>query len=101
MWAGGELVWDKKNRLCVGQEVTETTRLFSADAKVTRVGEEMMVVGVQKTFRNQNGLALVDKRDWVFRKELLEPQPVQSPESRRDGPLPEPESPQVIARGFL
>lgn len=64
MWAGGELEWVRQdqNALRVGQEVTETTRLISSVGKVTRTGEEMVVVGVEKTFENENGIALIDKR---------------------------------------
>ena len=101
MWAGGELFWDAENRLRVGEEVTETTELLSADAKVTRTGEEMIVVGVEKTFENRAGIALVDKRDWVFRKELLEPTPVKDLELPQNFPLPEPTGPEVISRDFL
>ena len=101
MWAGGEISWDADNRLRVGEEVTETTELLSADAKVTRTGEEMIVVGVEKTFKNQVGIAMVDKRDWVFRKELLEPTPVQDLEQPQNIPLPEPIGPEVISRDFL
>lgn len=101
MWAGGDISWDTKNRLCVGQEVTETTKLLSADAKVTRTGEEMIVVGVQKTFENQNGVALVDRRDWVFRKALLEPVPIQGIELPDLIPLPKPTDSHVVTRDFL
>lgn len=64
MWAGGELEWcdDAERGLSVGQEVVETTRLLSAVGKKTRAGEEMVVVGVEKTFENEHGVALVDKR---------------------------------------
>jgi hydroxyacyl-ACP dehydratase HTD2-like protein with hotdog domain len=64
MWAGGELEWigREANRLKVGQEVTETTKLVSAVGKKTRVGEEMVVVGVEKIYENEHGVALIDKR---------------------------------------
>lgn len=64
MWAGGELEWvgGERNRLKVGQEVTETTRLTSAEGKKTKAGEEMVVVGVEKTFENEHGVALIDRR---------------------------------------
>ncbi|KAL8788877.1 MAG: hypothetical protein Q9195_007091 [Heterodermia aff. obscurata] len=101
MWAGGDISWDIKNQLSVGQEVTETTRLLSADAKVTRTGEEMIVVGVQKTFKNRNGVALVDRRDWVFRKALLEPVPVQRIELPNLIPLPDPTDSHFLSRDFL
>ena len=56
-WVGGE-----KNPLRVGQEVQETTRILSADAKVTKRGEEMIVVRLEKAFENEGGVALVDNR---------------------------------------
>ena len=77
MWAGGKLIWTKRNPLRIGQEFSERTRLVSAVPKVMRSGEEMIVVGVEKTFENGEGVALVDKRDWVFRPKLLAPPPVQ------------------------
>lgn len=64
MWAGGELEWlgGENNRLKVGQLVTETTKLISAVGKKTRAGEEMVVVGVEKLFSNEYGVALIDRR---------------------------------------
>jgi hydroxyacyl-ACP dehydratase HTD2-like protein with hotdog domain len=64
MWAGGELEWIgvEANRLKVGQEVRETTKLVSAVGKKTRAGEEMVIVGVEKTYENEHGVALIDKR---------------------------------------
>jgi hydroxyacyl-ACP dehydratase HTD2-like protein with hotdog domain len=64
MWAGGELEWlgGGNNKLRVGQQVTETTKLISAVGKKTREGEEMVVVGVEKAYENEDGVALIDKR---------------------------------------
>lgn len=73
MWAGGKIDWEKGNSLRIGDEAIETTKLISAEPKVTRAGEEMIVVGVEKTFENAKGLALVDRRDWVFRTQLSGP----------------------------
>ncbi|PGH01933.1 hypothetical protein AJ79_07764 [Helicocarpus griseus UAMH5409] len=79
MWAGGEVRWPrgpdgKVNLLRVGQEVRETTRMLSAEAKVVRkTGEEMVVVGVEKVFENEGGVAVVDRRNWVFREALKLP----------------------------
>ena len=70
MWAGGQLEWEKGNPLRVGDKAIETTKLDSAMPKVTRAGQEMIVVGVEKTFENERGLALVDRRNWVFRPKL-------------------------------
>lgn len=68
MWAGGEVRWPRAedgalNPLRVGQEVTETTRVLSAEAKVVKkTGEDMVVVGVEKEFANRDGVAVVDRR---------------------------------------
>lgn len=68
MWAGGEVNWPRlssgrPNPLRVGQEVTETTRVLSAEAKtVKKTGEDMIVVGVEKEFANRDGVAVVDRR---------------------------------------
>ncbi|KAK2791212.1 hypothetical protein FQN53_006050 [Emmonsiellopsis sp. PD_33] len=85
MWAGGEVRWPrgadgKPNLLRVGQEVRETTRMLSAEAKTVRkTGEEMVVVGVEKVFENENGVAVVDRRNWVFREALKVPSPTNPP----------------------
>ena len=68
MWAGGEVAWPRKadgrpNPLRVGQQVRETTTVLSAEPKVVRkTGEEMIVVGVEKEFSNEQGVALLDRR---------------------------------------
>lgn len=68
MWAGGEVLWPrgadgKVNPLRMGQEVCETTRVLSAEAKVVKkTGEDMIVVGVEKEFANEHGVAIIDRR---------------------------------------
>jgi hypothetical protein len=64
MWAGGKLEWlgGEHNRLRVGQQVKETTKLISALGKKTKAGEEMVVVGVEKKYENEDGVILIDKR---------------------------------------
>lgn len=68
MWAGGEVLWPrgadgKPNPLRVGQQVSETTRVLSAESKVVkRTGEDMIVVGVEKEFANEQGVSIVDRR---------------------------------------
>lgn len=56
------MLWQKDNLLRVGQTVTETTRVLSAAGKRTKAGEEMVVVGVEKEFANEAGVAVVDQR---------------------------------------
>lgn len=83
MWAGGELTWaqDANALLRVGQEVCETTKLLTAEPKQLKNGGEMLVVGVEKTFENDKGIALVDRRNWVFQKEITRENPL-APQSR-------------------
>jgi hydroxyacyl-ACP dehydratase HTD2-like protein with hotdog domain len=91
MWAGGELQWtqDTNSLLRVGQEVRETTRLLSAEPKKLKSGGEMLLVGVEKTFENEKGVALVDKRSWVFQKEITPENPLAVPPKPEEKPLPE------------
>lgn len=88
MWAGGELEWsqDPGQFLRVGQTVQETTRLLSAEPKKLKTGGEMLVVGVEKTFEHEKGLALVDRRNWVFQTEITSPKP--PPPRPEEKPLP-------------
>lgn len=73
MWAGGEILWpryggeegsqSRPNLLRVGDIVTETTAIKTAEAKkVKTTGDDMIFVGVEKTFENDNGVALIDRR---------------------------------------
>ncbi|CCG81888.1 Putative uncharacterized protein [Taphrina deformans PYCC 5710] len=68
MWAGGRLSWNLDNPLCVGQTVEETTSLDRAESKLTRDTKTMIVVTAKKEYRNENGLALTDRRSWLFRE---------------------------------
>jgi hydroxyacyl-ACP dehydratase HTD2-like protein with hotdog domain len=90
MWAGGELNWtqDKNALLRVGQEVKETTKLISAEPKKLKSGGEMLVVGVEKTFSNDHGVALVDRRNWVFQHALTPEKPLKAPPKPEEKPLP-------------
>lgn len=83
MWAGGRLTWHPKNPLRVGQAVEERTRLVGATPKVSRGGDgfEMVLVEVEKEFWGPDGLALVDRRSWVFRPP---PPPPARPLARSD-----------------
>lgn len=62
MWAGGEVRWERGNLLRVGQTVRESTKVLSAEGKVTKRGEQMVVVGVEKRLENEEGLSVVDRR---------------------------------------
>lgn len=101
MWAGGKLVWQKDNPLRVGDEAMEFTKLVSSQPKRTRSGEEMIVVGVEKTFENEKGLVLVDRRDWVFRLPLSQAASFPLPGNNEGFSLPELEKPSTKSRDFL
>jgi len=77
MWAGGELEWsqDPKNLLRVGQAVQETTRILTAEPKKSKGGSEMIVIGVEKIFESEDGVALTDRRNWVFQQAITNAQP--------------------------
>lgn len=62
MWAGGELEWVQGRTVKVGEQAWEETEVKSAEAKRTRAGEDMVVVGVEKRFGNASGLCLIDRR---------------------------------------
>jgi hypothetical protein len=70
MWAGGKMTWESDVLLRVGDEVEETTELLSATPKKSRSAGEMVLVEVEKKFRGPKGLALTDRRSWVFRPEI-------------------------------
>lgn len=79
MWAGGSCHWpgadpssNKQALLRVGDVVTEVTRVLSCEPKVIqKTGESMLVVGVEKEFRNsKDELCVLDRRNWVFRAAL-------------------------------
>jgi hydroxyacyl-ACP dehydratase HTD2-like protein with hotdog domain len=90
MWAGGELTWTQNESalLRVGQHVRETTQLVSAVPKKLNSGGEMLVVGVEKTFENDAGVALIDKRSWVFQREITLDNPVKAPPRPAEKALP-------------
>lgn len=90
MWAGGELTWaqDANALLRVGQEVRETTRLLSAEPKKLKNSADMLVVGVEKTFENGKGIALVDKRNWVFQTAISPDNPLTPPAKPEGKALP-------------
>lgn len=79
MWAGGSCHWPgadpnstSKVLLRVGDVATEVTKVLSCEPKVIKkTGESMLVVGVEKEFRNsKDELCVLDRRNWVFRPAL-------------------------------
>ncbi|EMT73365.1 hypothetical protein FOC4_g10004735 [Fusarium odoratissimum] len=78
MWAGGKMTWASDVSLRVGDQVEERTRLLSATPKRSRSAGEMVLVEVEKEFWGPKGLALTDRRSWVFRPEI-DPSTVREP----------------------
>ncbi|KAL2418912.1 hypothetical protein ABEF91_006745 [Exophiala dermatitidis] len=79
MWAGGSCHWPgadpgdgEQALLRVGDITTEVTRVLSCEPKVIKkTGESMLLVGVEKEFRNsKDELCVLDRRNWVFRTAL-------------------------------
>ncbi|KAF5239230.1 hypothetical protein FANTH_10032 [Fusarium anthophilum] len=73
MWAGGCIRWFNERPLRVGEEVEERTKLLSAEPKTSRDGSEMVLVNVEKEYRGEKGVALVDQRTWIFRHAIPQP----------------------------
>ena len=100
MWAGGSVSWPganpklrERNYLRVGEEVMEETKVVSCEPKVIRkTGAPMLVVGIEKTFSNEHGIAVVDRRQWAFREALdpeNPPKMVPKPPVRSEHELPQ------------
>ncbi|GJD00076.1 mitochondrial 3-hydroxyacyl-thioester dehydratase [Colletotrichum higginsianum] len=70
MWAGGRMRFVEGTSLRVGEEVEERTRLVAATPKTSRSGDEMVLVDVEKEFWGRDGLAVKDRRSWIFRPEV-------------------------------
>lgn len=90
MWAGGDLQWtqSRSSLLRVGQTIRETTKLLSAEPKKLKNGSEMLLVSVEKSFDNDAGVALVDRRNWVFQKEITPENPIKAPPAPERKELP-------------
>ncbi|CAH0047035.1 unnamed protein product [Clonostachys solani] len=90
MWAGGRMQWqssgdegDASPILRVGDEAEEHTKLVSATPKTSRTGSEMVLVEVDKEIWTPRGLAMVDRRSWIFRPEV-DPQTAKEPPALSD-----------------
>lgn len=80
MWAGGSVHWpgaepskgSSSSYLRVGDEAIEFTKVLSCvPKKIKKTGENMLVVGVEKEFRNgKEDICIIDRRNWVFREAL-------------------------------
>ncbi len=54
--------WGIDNELKVGDTVIERTKILDVAPKKTRDGLDMIIVSVMKTFENERGIALSDRR---------------------------------------
>lgn len=81
MWAGGRMRWPKsvEDALRVGDEAEERTKLINATPKTSRSAGEMVLVEVEKEIWTPRGLAISDRRSWVFRPQLDPANPPQAP----------------------
>ena len=66
MWAGGRLRWQAENPLQVGDAVRRESKVLSIEHKAGRSGD-LLFVQVQHELHNQQGLALTEEHDIVYR----------------------------------
>ena len=86
MWAGGRLRWEAGNPLRVGQQVQRVSTIRSVQHKTGRSGELLFVL-VEHRFSNQDGLALTEEHDIVYRAA-----------ARRGDPVPPPQQPPLAGQ---
>jgi 3-methylfumaryl-CoA hydratase len=78
MWAGGRLQWHAP--LCVGDRVERTSRIVSVKHKAGRSGDLVFVL-VRHELRNQDGLALTEEHDIVYRAAARPGDPMPPPQA--------------------
>ncbi len=66
MWAGGRLQWQQNNPLVVGDAVRRISRIESVTHKAGRTGDLLFVL-VRHEVHNEQGLALSEEHDIVYR----------------------------------
>jgi hydroxyacyl-ACP dehydratase HTD2-like protein with hotdog domain len=73
--------WSTSNLLRIGEQVTERTFVDKVEVKKMGGGKggEMLLVWVRKEFENDNGIALQDRRSWIFQKALDQNNPLPAP----------------------
>ena len=79
MWAGGRLRWEAGNPLRMGQQVQRVSTIRSVQHKTGRSGELLFVL-VEHRFSNQDGLALTEEHDIVYRGAARPGDPVPPPQ---------------------
>jgi 3-methylfumaryl-CoA hydratase len=84
MWAGGRLEWQQDNPLKVGDAVQRVSRIVSVSHKSGRTGDLVFVL-VRHEIYNEQGLALTEEHDIVYRAAALPTDPVPSPAPAETG----------------
>jgi len=79
MWAGGRLQWHQQV-LQVGDAITRTSRIESVTHKSGRSGDLVFVL-VKHELRSQQGLALTEEHDIVYRANPRHGDPAPAPQS--------------------
>jgi 3-methylfumaryl-CoA hydratase len=80
MWAGGRLRWAKENPLVVGNTLRRESTIQSVKHKAGRTGDLLFVVVQHKVF-NEQGLAITEEHDIVYRAAATVQDPVPPPVS--------------------
>ncbi|CAG8732432.1 23885_t:CDS:2 [Racocetra persica] len=65
MWAGGELKFNHKNQLRIGQKAKMTTKLRDAEYKIGKLGENVFV-WLDINISNDNGWCIKDTRCFAY-----------------------------------
>ena len=84
MWAGGRLQWYAGNPLLAGDAVTRVSRIEAVTHKAGRTGDLLFVL-VKHEIGNQNGLALTEEHDIVYRANPIAGDPVPLPTAAEKG----------------
>ena len=79
MWAGGRLRWEAGNALQVGQKVQRRSTIGSVSHKSGRSGELLFVL-VEHAYSNDQGLALTEEHDIVYRAAAQPGDPAPTPQ---------------------
>jgi len=78
MWAGGRLHWQAQNPLKLGDKVERVSSIESVTHKSGRSGDLLFVL-VKHALHNEQGLALTEEHDIVYRAAARPDEPVPAP----------------------
>lgn len=79
MWAGSRLRWNPANPLQVGQTVERTSTIRSVTHKAGRSGE-LLFVQLEHRYTNDQGEALIEEQDIVYRAAAAPGAPAPAPQ---------------------